>query len=99
ELERALFEAKGQYEARRLLDWNNATGTYLGRLAKKLPQRVRQHRSAQSRTWIIAPPHWIYPNAQAEAAETADAQPRDCDGWGYQVTAAYAADNPESSGR
>jgi hypothetical protein len=65
ELERALFEAKGQYEARRLLDWNNATGTYLGRLAKKVPGRVRQNRSAQSRTWIITPPHWIIPEGES----------------------------------
>ena len=68
ELERALFEAKGQFEARRLLDWNNATGTYLGRLAKRVPGRVRQHRSAQSRTWIITPPHWIIPEAEMGGA-------------------------------
>ncbi len=30
-------QCKSNYEARRLLDWNNATGTYLGRLAKKVP--------------------------------------------------------------
>ena len=58
ELERMLYESKGAHEARRLLDWSNATGTYLGRLAKKLPHRVRQERTSSSRIWYISPPHW-----------------------------------------
>ena len=37
-----LAETKVAYEARRLLDWNNATGTYLGRLAKKLTSDRRE---------------------------------------------------------
>lgn len=43
-------------EAKQLLSWANATGTYLGRLAKKHPERVRQHRTADSRHWEIHPP-------------------------------------------
>jgi len=58
ELERVLYDSKGAHEARRLLDWSNATGTYLGRLAKKLPHRVRQERTKTSRIWYIRPPQW-----------------------------------------
>lgn len=45
ELEQMLLETRSAHEARRLLDWNNATGTYLGRLAKKFPERVTQVRT------------------------------------------------------
>lgn len=44
------------YEARRLLSWNNACGTFLGRLAKQHPDRVQQVRSAQRRAWRISRP-------------------------------------------
>ena len=44
------------YEARRLLGWSGACGTYLGRLAKAMPQRVQQVRSATFRKWRILPP-------------------------------------------
>jgi hypothetical protein len=43
-------------EADRLLAWGNACGSYLGRLAKKHPDRVKSHRSATSRRWTITPP-------------------------------------------
>lgn len=54
-LERTISE---QYpnEARRLFTWQNAAGIYLGRLADKYPQRVRQHRTANERLWIVEPP-------------------------------------------
>ena len=69
ELEQVLFQSKFSHEARRLLDWNNATGTYLGRLAKQTPFRVRQERSNTERRWIISPKHWntnpTQPNAPA----------------------------------
>lgn len=42
-----------EHEARRLLSWNNACGTYLGRLAKALPERVREMRSGNARQWLI----------------------------------------------
>jgi hypothetical protein len=45
-----------QYESRKLLSWNNATGTYLGRLAKKYPSRFSQERSNVKRVWTIDPP-------------------------------------------
>lgn len=59
ELERMLSESAVAYEARRLLNWNNAVGTYLGRLAKKLPNRVQAQRTNNCRQWIINPGHWI----------------------------------------
>jgi hypothetical protein len=64
DLERMLFESKGGFEARRLLDWNNATGTYLGRLAKKVPHRIKAHRTNSSRQWNITPPHWVFPSQE-----------------------------------
>jgi hypothetical protein len=44
------------FEARRLLNWPNATGTYLGRLAKAMPDRIQQVRTASSRKWHIVAP-------------------------------------------
>jgi hypothetical protein len=58
DLERMLAETKVAFEARRLLDWNNATGTYLGRLAKKHPNRVLAQRTNNTRQWTIFPAHW-----------------------------------------
>ena len=42
-----------QHEARRLLSWNGACGTYLGRLKILHPERVRRERSSQSRVWVL----------------------------------------------
>ena len=58
DLERMLAETKVAFEARRLLDWNNATGTYLGRLAKKHPNRVHAQRTNNTRQWTIYPANW-----------------------------------------
>ncbi len=44
------------YEARKLLSWSTACGVYLGRLAKKMRQRVTSDRQERSREWIIRPP-------------------------------------------
>ena len=63
ELEQMLAETKVSFEARRLLDWNNATGTYLGRLAKKLPHRVQAQRTNAMRQWTIVPSRWVMPEA------------------------------------
>jgi hypothetical protein len=43
-------------EAKKLLTWNSACGTYLGRLSAKLPERVRAHRTDSARLWCISPP-------------------------------------------
>ena len=43
-------------ESARLLSWSNATGTYLGRLAKKYPDRVSYARGHRSRIWRLSPP-------------------------------------------
>lgn len=44
------------YEARQLLSWPNAAGTYLGRLARNRPDRVKGDRSSDQRAWDILPP-------------------------------------------
>jgi hypothetical protein len=48
--------SKVREQARRLLTWNHACGSYLGRLAKNQPDRVQEARSAQKRGWIINKP-------------------------------------------
>jgi hypothetical protein len=40
-------------DARDLLKWPNACGSYLGRLARKEPGHIHPHRTADSRDWII----------------------------------------------
>lgn len=42
--------------AERILTFRNSCGTYLGRLAKKRPERVTQHRTESERLWQIHPP-------------------------------------------
>lgn len=44
------------YEAKQLLSWTNATGTYLARLAKKFPNRVKNARTSEARLWQVNPP-------------------------------------------
>jgi len=44
-----------RYEAQKLLHWYGATGTYLGRLSKKYPQRFKLTRTSDSRKWEILP--------------------------------------------
>lgn len=46
-------ESKLAFEARRLLSWNSACGTYLGRLAKTMPDRVQPIRTSALRKWRI----------------------------------------------
>jgi hypothetical protein len=54
-LESRLFESTLGYEAKKLLGWAFATGTYLGRLQAKT-NRVKKLRSSDSRDWgIVAP--------------------------------------------
>jgi len=56
DLESKLTSTGGfQYESRKLLSWGNAVGTYLGRLAKKYPERVTQSRTERQRLWTITP--------------------------------------------
>jgi hypothetical protein len=43
----------GTAQSRRLLNWPNAAGVYLGRLAKRYPQRVECRRTAKQRLWRI----------------------------------------------
>lgn len=70
ELEQLLSESKVGFEARRLLDWSNATGTYLGRLARKLPNRVQAQRTNSARQWTVYPSNWIWSGKAAVEAET-----------------------------
>jgi hypothetical protein len=54
ELRRALFaDSNTATDAKRLLEWPQACGNYLGILARKQPERVRQHRTGEQRRWII----------------------------------------------
>jgi hypothetical protein len=42
-------------EAQRLFAWNNACGTFLGRLARDVPERVERVRKHEGRVWRIYP--------------------------------------------
>ncbi len=53
DLESVLTSGSCAYEARKLLNWSNATGTYLGRLAQKHPERFEYIRTDSARTWRI----------------------------------------------
>jgi hypothetical protein len=63
-LEAKLFDSPFGYEAKKLLSWSSATGTYLARLASKRPNRVKRDRSSESRDWIIFPPEGERPRAE-----------------------------------
>ncbi len=54
ELEQALVDSvcPFHYEARRLLSWNNACGTYLGRLRRRYPDRITQTQKGDDRTRV-----------------------------------------------
>ena len=58
ELENELCATKSpvEYAARKLLTWAGATGTYLGRLAQKLPGIFEGQRTADKRSWRIKLP-------------------------------------------
>lgn len=58
ELEHELTGAKSnvRQEAAKVLCWNNACGTYLGRLAKDMPGRIEGSRTSTVRKWRIHPP-------------------------------------------
>ncbi len=43
-------------EARKLLNWYNATGVYLGRLSHEIPERVENDRNRNGSRWIIRQP-------------------------------------------
>ena len=55
-LKTKLFNSASGHAAKRLLDWPNATGSYLGRLAKSQPSRVIPDRTSNTRAWLIRPP-------------------------------------------
>lgn len=40
----------------KILSFRNSCGTYLGRLAKKSPDRVSAHRTSEDRRWVITAP-------------------------------------------
>ena len=54
-LESQLTNSQMGHEARRLFSWNNACGTYLGRLAAKRPARIERNPNPQRREWLIKP--------------------------------------------
>jgi hypothetical protein len=54
ELESKLLEnSRTHNETGKLLTWTTTCGTYLGRLAKKYPNRVKAARESGNRVWII----------------------------------------------
>jgi hypothetical protein len=55
-LQSLLFDSTFHYEAKKLLHWTAAAGTYLGRLEAKRSDRVQRDRSSDERNWIILPP-------------------------------------------
>jgi hypothetical protein len=69
-LEATLFSSSFGYEAKKLLSWSSATGTYLARLASKRPDRVEKDRSSESRDWIIFPPKSVEAAADKEPPMT-----------------------------
>ncbi len=52
-LEKMLHFSSFECEARRLLTWAGATGTYLGRLAHSRPERVRRARTGDAPNWEL----------------------------------------------
>ena len=52
-LERELNGSDSQYEAKKLFSFPDACGTYLGRLAKKYPERFISTRTSEERLWTI----------------------------------------------
>ncbi len=55
ELDQVLRGSNFADTVRRLLDWNNALPTYLGRLEKRKPDLYRRHRTNAKRGWVIHP--------------------------------------------
>jgi len=53
QLEKTLCQSELGHEARRLLNWSNAVGTYLGRLAKRYPERFEYKKTTLSRQWTL----------------------------------------------
>ena len=53
ELTKELTASDGAFEARKLLSWSNACGSYLGRLSKNHNSRVSRDRDSSSRKWRI----------------------------------------------
>ncbi|MSU62657.1 MAG: hypothetical protein EXS31_09705 [Pedosphaera sp.] len=49
-------DSTNSHQARLLLSWTNACGTYLGRLARSRPDRVSERRTNSARLWEIQPP-------------------------------------------
>lgn len=58
ELEHELTGAKSSVktEASKVMSWNNACGTFLGRIANDMPERVEHSRTSTVRKWTIHPP-------------------------------------------
>jgi hypothetical protein len=56
ELQTKLIISNPDGQAKALLYWTNACGSYLGRLAKKHPGRVIEKRTNSQRRWCIMPP-------------------------------------------
>jgi hypothetical protein len=56
ELQSKLVNSLFDGQVKTLLSWSNACGTYLGRLARKHPDRVIEKRTNSQRRWRVEPP-------------------------------------------
>jgi len=50
------MDSRCAHEARKLLSWSTACGVYLGRLAKRMKERIEYTHNPDSRKWTIRPP-------------------------------------------
>jgi hypothetical protein len=58
EIQKRLYDRDSR-AAEKILSFNNAMGTYLGRLSKKRPERVRYWRTNTGGLWEICPPQKV----------------------------------------
>lgn len=56
DIEKALRDSKFAFQAEKLLKYDSACGTYLGRLEKQHPQRISKREVNGSNVWIIKKP-------------------------------------------
>lgn len=56
ELEEILKSSSVKIEVERILTFQNAMGSYLGRLQMKFPSRVKASRTSETRSWVLTAP-------------------------------------------
>lgn len=66
QLTKDLCQSSYSFEAKAVLSWSNACGTYLGRLAKKHPDRFIPIKKDYYRGWRIVAPSQRYPHTSRD---------------------------------